>query len=133
MGKLMKKTKAELVDIIQRKDGVEVNLREELKCCKEELEQLNIIKKGSDYDIDKLNKTIELAEISNLELKKDNEELTKILAEKEYNINSFEDIIDEYQINIMTLTKRSSFYRDLSIFLILIIISELLIILEFIF
>ena len=130
---LMRKTKQELVDIILRKDNVEVELQKQVKTCQEELEQVKQINQNYSLDIDKYEKDSQLSNIAYNSLKEDNAELAKTVAEKEEVIVGLEDLVEEHQLNLINQTKRNTFYKDLSIIVIIVAIIELLFLLELMF
>lgn len=130
---LMRKTKQELVDIILRKDNVEVELQNRIKTCQEELEQVKQINQNYSLDIDTYEKDSQLSNIAYNSLKEDNTELAKTLAEKEEIISGLEDLIEEHQLNFITQTKLTTFYKDLTIIIVVIAIIELLFLLELMF
>lgn len=130
---LMRKTKQELVDIILRKDNVEVELQKQVKTYQEELEQVKQINQNYSLDIDKYEKDSQLSNIAYNSLKEDNTELAKTVAEKEEVIVGLEDLVEEHQLNFINQTKRNTFYKNLSIIVIIVAIIELLFLLELMF
>lgn len=123
---LMRKTKQELVDIILRKDDVEVQLQKQVKACQDELEQVKQINQNYSLEDD-----VEIQSYNSL--KEERTELAQALAEKEETIIGLEDLVETHNFSYIMQLKRSSFYKNLSIFLIIIIISELLVILKLMF
>lgn len=123
---LMRKTKQELVDIILRKDNVEVELQKQVKTCQEELEQVKQINQNYSLEIDKLEKASQLSNIDYNTLKEEK-------AEKEDIISGLEDLVEENQFNLAMQTKRSSFYKTLAIGITVIAISELILLLDLMF
>ena len=130
---LMRKTKQELVDIILRKDDVEVQLQKQVKACQDELEQVKQINQNYSLEIDKLHTDYQVSDIAYNSLKEERTELAQTLAEKEETIIGLEDLVETHNFSYIMQLKRSSFYKNLSIFLIIIIISELLVILKLMF
>ena len=130
---LMRKTKQELVDIILRKDDVEVQLQKQVKACQEELEQVKQINQNYSLEIDKLEKDSQLSNTANNTLQKDNAELTKTLAEKEEIISGLEDLVEEHQLNLILQTKRNTFYKSWAIVTTVVAISEIILLLELMF
>lgn len=130
---LMRKTKQELVDIILRKDDVEVQLQKQVKACQEELEQVKQINQNYSLEIDKLEKDSQLSNIDYNTLKEENTELTKTLAEKEEIISGLEDLVEEHQLNLIMQTKRNTFYKSWAIVATVVAISEIILLLELMF
>lgn len=130
---LMRKTKQELVDIILRKDNVEVELRNRVETCQEELDQVKQINQNYSLEIDKLEKDSQISNIAYNSLKEDNAELSKTLAEKEETISGLEDLVEEYQLNLITQTKRSSFYKIWAIGATMFATIEIILLLELMF
>lgn len=130
---LMRKTKQELVDIILRKDDVEVQLQKQVKACQDELEQVKGINQNYSLEIDKKEKDSELLSISYNLLKKDNTELATTLAEKEEVISGLEDLVEENQLHLTMMTKRNNFYYRWAVVATMIVLGELFILLELMF
>lgn len=130
---LMRKTKQELVDIILRKDDVEVQLQKQVKACQEELEQVKQINQNYSLEIDKLEKDSQISNISYNTLKEDNTELTKTLAEKTEIIDGLEDLVEDNQLNLIMQTRRNTFYKSWAIIATIIAISEIILLLELMF
>lgn len=130
---LMRKTKQELVDIILRKDDVEVQLQNRVKACQEELEQVKQINQNYSLEIDKLEKDSQISNIAYNSLKEDKEELAKTLVEKEDIISGLEDLVDEHHLSYAIQTKRTNFYKSWVIVLIVIAVSELILLLDLMF
>lgn len=130
---LMRKTKQELVDIILRKDDVEVQLQKQVKACQEELEQVKQVNQNYSLEINKLTASIDIADAAYDSIKKDNEELSKTLAEKEDIISGLEDVADEHQLNFIEQTKCNRFYKNWAIVATIVAIIELILLLELVF
>lgn len=130
---LMRKTKQELVDIILRKDDVEVQLQKQLKACQDELEQVKQINQNYSLEIDKRKKDSQISNIAYNTLKEDNAELATTLAEKEEIVSGLEDLVEKYNFSYVMQLKRSSFYKTLAIGITVIAISELLLLLDLMF
>lgn len=130
---LMRKTKQELVDIILRKDDVEVQLQNRVKACQEELEQVKQINQNYSLEIDKLEKESQFSNITNNTLQEDNAALSKTLAEKEEIISGLEDLVEEHQLNLIEQTKRNHFYKNWAITATIVAITELILLLELMF
>lgn len=130
---LMRKTKQELVDIILRKDNVEVELQKQVKACQDELEQVKQINQNYSLEIDKLEKEAQLSNIDYNTLKEDKAELAKTLVEKEDIISGLEDLVEEHQLNLLMLTKKNTFYKSWVIIVTVFAISEIILLLELMF
>lgn len=130
---LMRKTKQELVDIILRKDDVEVQLQKQVKVCQEELEQVKQINQNYSLEIDKLEKDAKFSNIAYNTLNEDKVELSKTLAEKEEIISGLEDLVEEHQLNLIEQTKRNCFYKNWAIIATIVAISEIILLLELVF
>ena len=130
---LMRKTKQELVDIILRKDDVEVQLQKQVKACQEELEQVKQVNQNYSLEIDKLERDAKFSNIAYNTLNEDKVELAKTLAEKEDIISGLEDLVEEHQLNFIEQTKRNYFYKNWAIVATIIAISELILLLELMF
>lgn len=130
---LMRKTKQELVDIILRKDDVEVKLQQQVKACQEELEQVKQINQNYSLEIDKLEKDAKFSNIAYNTLNEDKVELSKTLAEKEEIISGLEDLVEEHQLNLIEQTKRNCFYKNWAIIATIVAISEIILLLELVF
>ena len=74
---LMRKTKQELVDIILRKDDVEVKLQKQVKTCQDELEQVKQINQNYSLEIDKLHTDYQVSDIAYNSLKEERTELAQ--------------------------------------------------------
>lgn len=121
---LMRKTKQELVDIILRKDNVEVELRNQVEKGQEELDQIKQINQNYNLEIDKLEKEAQLSNIDYNTLKEKNTELSKTLAEKEEIISGLEDLVEEHHVNFIMQTKHKGFYKGWAIIVTIIAIVE---------
>ena len=130
---LMRKTKQELVDIILRKDSVEVELQKQVKACQDDLEQVKQINQNYSLEIDKLEKDAKFSNIAYNTLNEDKVELSKTLAEKEEIINGLEDLVEEHNLNLIMQTKRNSFYKNWAIVATIVAISEIILLLELVF
>lgn len=130
---LMRKTKQELVDIILRKDDVEVQLQNRVKACQDELEQVKQINQNYSLEIDKLEKDAKFSNIAYNALNEDKAELSKTLAEKEDIISGLEDLVEENQLHLTMMTKRNNFYYRWAIVATMIVLGELFILLELMF
>lgn len=130
---LMRKTKQELVDIILRKDDVEIQLQKQVKACQEELEQVKQVNQNYSLEIDKLERDAKFSNIAYNTLNEDKVELAKTLAEKEDIISGLEDLVEEHQLNLIEQTKRNHFYKNWAIVATIIAISELILLLELMF
>lgn len=130
---LMRKTKQELVDIILRKDDVEVQLQKQLKTCQDELEQIKQVNRNYRVSVDKLNNQCTISHIAYEELKQNNAELATTLAEKEEIISGLEDLVEEHQLNLIEQTKRNRFYKNWAIIATIVAISEIILLLELVF
>lgn len=130
---LMRKTKQELVDIILRKDDVEVQLQKQVKACQEELEQVKQVNQNYSLEIDKLERDAKFSNIAYNTLHEDKVELAKTLAEKEEIISGLEDLVEEHQLTLIEQTKRNHFYKNWAIVVTIIAISELILLLELMF
>lgn len=130
---LMRKTKQELVDIIFRKDDVEVKLQQQVKACQDELEQVKQINQNYSLEIDKLEKETQFSNIDYNTLKEENTELSKTLAEKEEIISGLEDLVEEHQLNLTMQTKSLTFYKGIAIIATIFAISEIILLLELMF
>lgn len=130
---LMRKTKQELVDIILRKDDVEVQLQKQVKACQDELEQVKQINKNYSLEIDKLERDAKLSNIAYNVLNEDKVELAKTLAEKEEIVNGLEDLVEENQLHLTMMTKRNNFYYRWAVVATIVVLGELFILLELMF
>lgn len=130
---LMRKTKQELVDIILRKDDVEVQLQKQVKAYQEELEQVKQVNQNYSLEIDKLEKDAKLSNIAYNALNEDKAELSKTLAEKEEIIVGLEDLVEEHQLDLVMKTKRNNFYYRWAVVSTMIVLVELFILLELMF
>lgn len=130
---LMRKTKQELVDIILRKDDVEVQLQKQVKACQDELEQVKQINQNYSLEIDKLERDAKLLNIAYNALNEDKVESAKTLTEKEDIINGLEDLVEEHQLHFTMMTKRNNFYYRWAIVATMIVLGELFILLELMF
>lgn len=130
---LMRKTKQELVDIILRKDDVEVQLQKQVKACQDELEQVKQINQNYSLEIDKLERDAKLSNIAYNVLNEDKVELAKTLAEKEEIVNGLEDLVEENQLHLTMMTKRNNFYYRWAVVATIVVLGELFILLELMF
>lgn len=127
---LMRKTKQELVDIILRKDDVEVQLQKQVKACQEELEQVKQVNQNYSLEIDKLEKESQFSNITNNTLQEDNAALSKTLSEKEEVIIGLEDLVEEHNLSYVMQLKRSAFYKNWAIIAIVVAITEFILLLD---
>lgn len=104
---LMKKTKAELVDIILRKDAVELKLQEQVKTLTDENEFVK-----SDRDINK--KYYDATKIKNDNLNKENKQLIEDIVKLREQVDSLDDITEEYQSNILHKESLVRLYKTIS-------------------
>ena len=130
---LMRKTKQELVDIILRKDDVEVQLQKQVKACQDELEQVKQINQNYSLEIDKLRTDYQVSDIAYNSLKEERTELAQTLAEKEEVVNGLEDLVEEHQLHLTMMTKRNNFYYRWAIVATMVVLGELFILLELMF
>ena len=130
---LMRKTKQELVDIILRKDDVEVQLQKQVKACQDELEQVKQINQNYSLEIDKLEKDAKFSNIAYNTLNEDKVELAKTLAEKEEIISGLEDLVEEHHVNFIMQTKCNGFYKSWAMIITIVAIMELFILLILMF
>ena len=130
---LMRKTKQELVDIILRKDDVEVQLQKQIKACQDELEQVKQVNQNYSLEIDKLERDAKLSNIAYNALNEDKVESAKTLAEKEDIINGLEDLVEEHQLHLTMMTKRNNFYYRWAVVATMVVLGELFILLELMF
>ena len=130
---LMRKTKQELVDIILRKDDVEVQLQKQVKACQDELEQVKQVNQNYSLEIDKLERDAKLSNIAYNALNEDKVESAKTLAEKEDIINGLEDLVEEHQLHLTMMTKRNNFYYRWAVVATMVVLGELFILLELMF
>lgn len=130
---LMRKTKQELVDIILRKDDVEVQLQKQVKACQDELEQVKQINQNYSLEIDKLCTDYQVSDIAYNSLKEERTELAQTLVEKEEIIVGLEDLVEEHQLDLVMKTKRNNFYYRWAVVSTMIVLVELFILLELMF
>lgn len=130
---LMRKTKQELVDIILRKDDVEVQLQKQVKACQDELEQVKQVNQNYSLEIDKLERDAKLSNIAYNALNEDKVESAKTLAKKEDIINGLEDLVEENQLHLTMMTKRNNFYYRWAVVATMVVLGELFILLELMF
>lgn len=130
---LMRKTKQELVDIILRKDDVEVQLQKQVKACQDELEQVKQINQNYSLEIDKLHTDYQVLDIAYNSLKEERTELAQTLAEKEEVVNGLEDLVEEHQLHLTMMTKRNNFYYRWAVVATMVVLGELFILLELMF
>lgn len=130
---LMRKTKQELVDIILRKDDVEVQLQKQVKACQEELEQVKQVNQNYSLEIDKLERDAKFSNIAYNTLNEDKVELAETLAEKEEVVNGLEDLVEEHQLHLTMMTKRNNFYYRWAVVATMVVLGELFILLELMF
>lgn len=122
---LMKKTKAQLVDIILRKDDIEVKLRNEIKTIKEEIDNKNDYIKSKEQCIDDLNCCIKDRDYR-LQLNADiikakKEELSKVNKQ----LSDIKEDYDTYATKITELVDNIMFYKKTVVVLSIFIIIEL--------
>ena len=122
---LMKKTKAQLVDIILRKDDIEVKLRNEIKAIKEEIDNKNDYIKSKEQCIDDLSCCIEDRDYR-LQLNADlikakKEELSKVNKQ----LSDIKEDYDTYATKITELVDNIMFYKKAVVVLSIFIIIEL--------
>lgn len=122
---LMKKTKAQLVDIILRKDDIEVKLRTEIKAIKEEIDNKNDYIKSKEQCIDDLNGCIKDRDYR-LQLNADiikakKEELSKVNKQ----LSDIKEDYDTYATKITELVDNIMFYKKAVVVLSVFIIIEL--------
>lgn len=127
---LMRKTKQELVDIILRKDDVEVQLQKQVKACQEELEQVKQVNQNYSLEIDKLHTDYQVSDIAYNSLKEERTELAITLAEKEDIISGLEDLVEEHNLSYVMQLKRSAFYKNWAIIAIVVAITEFILLLD---
>ncbi len=130
---LMRKTKQELVDIILRKDDVEVKLQQQVKACQDEREQLAQIVQNYSVEIDRLNNESQISNIAYNSLKEEKAELSQTLAEKEEVIIGLEDLVEEHNLCYVMQIKSTNFYKTVAIIATVFAISEIILLLELMF
>lgn len=130
---LMRKTKQELVDIILRKDDVEVQLQKQVKACQDELEQVKQINQNYSLEIDKLHTDYQVSDVAYNSLKEERTELAQTLAEKEEVVTGLEDLVEEHQLHLTMMTKRNNFYYRWAVVATMVVLGELFILLELMF
>lgn len=122
---LMKKTKAQLVDIILRKDDIEVKLRNEIKAIKEEIDNKNDHIKSKEQCIDDLNYCIKDRDYRltlNADIiKAKKEELSKVNKQ----LSDIKEDYDTYATKITELVDNIMFYKKTVVVLSIFIIIEL--------
>lgn len=122
---LMKKTKAQLVDIILRKDDIEVELRNEIKAIKEEIDNKNDYIKSKEQCIDDLNFCIKAKDhrltIAAYIVKAKKEELSKVNKQ----LSDIKEDYDTYATKITELVDNIMFYKKTVVVLSIFIIIEL--------